>query len=78
VNTKKKIHYFQSGSEYERESKIPSKEARKYIFNCLDDIAQVNLSSNLTGNDRIAEKIDRYWFMVQHSNSSILFLNVIL
>ncbi|KAK3736225.1 hypothetical protein QZH41_019104 [Actinostola sp. cb2023] len=52
-----------SGGEYERESKIPSKEARKYIFNSLDDAAQVNLSSNLTGNDRIAEKIDRYQFV---------------
>jgi homeodomain interacting protein kinase len=27
--------------EHEAESKISSKEARKYIFNCLDDMAQV-------------------------------------
>ncbi|XP_031566874.1 homeodomain-interacting protein kinase 2-like [Actinia tenebrosa] len=52
-----------SGAEYQRESKIPSKEARKYIFNCLDDIAQVNLSSAVTGNERMAEKIDRYNFV---------------
>ena len=38
---------------------MKSKEARKYIFNCLDDMAQVNLPSTITGNERIAEKIDR-------------------
>ncbi|EDO49238.1 predicted protein, partial [Nematostella vectensis] len=52
-----------NANEHERETKIPSKEARKYIFNSLDDIAQVNLSSSLTGNERIAEKIDRYEFV---------------
>lgn len=28
--------------EHERETGIKSKEARKYIFNCLDDMAQVS------------------------------------
>ena len=49
----------QSASEHERETKIKSQEARKYIFNCLDEIAQVNLSSSVVGNERVAEKIDR-------------------
>ena len=29
--------------EHEMETKIKSKEARKYIFNCLEDMGQVNL-----------------------------------
>ena len=49
----------QTGSEHERETKIKSQEARKYIFNCLDEMAQVNLPSNLVGNERVAEKVDR-------------------
>lgn len=31
----------QTPEEHEGETKIKSKEARKYIFNCLDDMAQV-------------------------------------
>ena len=31
----------QSPEEHEAETKIKSKEARKYIFNCLEDIGQV-------------------------------------
>lgn len=31
----------QTPEEHESETKIKSKEARKYIFNCLDDMAQV-------------------------------------
>ena len=50
---------WQTGSEHERETKIKSQEARKYIFNSLDEMAQVNLSSSLAGNERVAEKIDR-------------------
>ena len=49
----------QSSSEVERELKIKSKEARKYIFRCLDDIAQVNFPSNTASNEQLAEKIDR-------------------
>lgn len=33
--------YLQTPEEHEGETKIKSKEARKYIFNCLDDMAQV-------------------------------------
>ena len=52
--------FWQTGSEHERETKVKSQEARKYIFNSLDEMAQVNLSSSLVGNERVAEKIDRY------------------
>nr|XP_006118854.1 homeodomain-interacting protein kinase 1 isoform X3 [Pelodiscus sinensis] len=45
--------------EHELETGIKSKEARKYIFNCLDDMAQVNMSNDLEGTDMLAEKADR-------------------
>lgn len=35
------ISIFQTPSEHEMEMGIKSKEARKYIFNCLDDMMQV-------------------------------------
>lgn len=54
------FYFQQSSSEIEREMKIKSKEARKYIFNCLDDMAQVNPPNSLIGNEQLAEKIDRY------------------
>ncbi|XP_041747809.1 homeodomain-interacting protein kinase 1-like isoform X2 [Coregonus clupeaformis] len=50
-------------SEHEAEMGIKSKEARKYIFNCLDDLMQVNLSSHLEGSDMLAEKADRREFI---------------
>lgn len=34
-------NFLQTPEEHEGETKIKSKEARKYIFNCLDDMAQV-------------------------------------
>ncbi|XP_039519195.1 homeodomain-interacting protein kinase 1 isoform X4 [Pimephales promelas] len=46
-------------SEHESEMGIKSKEARKYIFNCLDDMMQVNLPTHLEGTDLLAEKADR-------------------
>ncbi|XP_038675955.1 homeodomain-interacting protein kinase 1-like isoform X5 [Scyliorhinus canicula] len=45
--------------EHELETGIKSKEARKYIFNCLDDMAQVNMPNDLEGTDMLAEKADR-------------------
>lgn len=33
--------WLQTPEEHEAETKVKSKEARKYIFNCLDDIGQV-------------------------------------
>ncbi|KAJ8259462.1 hypothetical protein GJAV_G00169550 [Gymnothorax javanicus] len=50
-------------AEHENEMGIKSKEARKYIFNCLDDMMQVNMSTNLEGTDMLAEKADRREFI---------------
>uniref|UniRef100_A0A3B3S1S2 non-specific serine/threonine protein kinase n=1 Tax=Paramormyrops kingsleyae TaxID=1676925 RepID=A0A3B3S1S2_9TELE len=49
-------------AEHEAEMGIKSKEARKYIFNCLDDMMQVNMT-NLEGTDMLAEKADRREFI---------------
>ncbi|XP_023657882.1 homeodomain-interacting protein kinase 2-like isoform X4 [Paramormyrops kingsleyae] len=49
--------------DHEAETGIKSKEARKYIFNCLDDMAQVNMVTDLEGNDMLAEKSDRREFI---------------
>ncbi|XP_046721063.1 homeodomain-interacting protein kinase 2 isoform X1 [Silurus meridionalis] len=49
--------------DHEGETGIKSKEARKYIFNCLDDMAQVNVSTELEGSDMLAEKADRREFI---------------
>ncbi|XP_043915382.1 homeodomain-interacting protein kinase 3 [Protopterus annectens] len=42
---------------------MKSKEARKYIFNCLDDIAHVNMVMDMEGSDLLAEKADRREFV---------------
>lgn len=52
-----------STDEHETETGMKSKEARKYIFSCLDDIAHVNLVMNLEGSDMHAEKADRREFV---------------
>ncbi|KAL8584809.1 hypothetical protein ACOMHN_037514 [Nucella lapillus] len=49
--------------ENEAETKIKSKEARKYIFNCLDDIGQINVPTDLEGSDLLVEKVDRAQFI---------------
>ncbi|XP_041651063.1 homeodomain-interacting protein kinase 3 [Cheilinus undulatus] len=49
--------------EHETETGMKSKEARKYIFSCLDDIAHVNLVMNLEGSDLLVEKADRREFV---------------
>uniref|UniRef100_A0AAY4DPA3 non-specific serine/threonine protein kinase n=1 Tax=Denticeps clupeoides TaxID=299321 RepID=A0AAY4DPA3_9TELE len=49
--------------DHETETGIKSKEARKYIFNCLDDMAQVNMTTDLEGSDMLAEKADRREFI---------------
>lgn len=49
--------------EHEAEFNIRSKESRKYIFNCLDDMAQVNVPTNLDGAELLAEKADRREFI---------------
>ncbi|XP_008108755.1 homeodomain-interacting protein kinase 2 isoform X2 [Anolis sagrei] len=49
--------------DHETETGIKSKEARKYIFNCLDDMAQVNMTTDLEGSDMLVEKADRREFI---------------
>lgn len=49
--------------EHEGETNIRSKEARKYIFNCLDDMAQVNVPGDIEGAELLAEKADRREFI---------------
>ncbi|KAM7406231.1 hypothetical protein PAMP_000620 [Pampus punctatissimus] len=57
------LEYDQSTDEHETETGMKSKEARKYIFSCLDDIVHVNLVMNLEGSDLLAEKADRREFV---------------
>ncbi|CAL1603974.1 unnamed protein product [Knipowitschia caucasica] len=52
-----------STDDHESETGMKSKEARKYIFSCLDDIVHVNLVMNLEGCDLLAEKADRLEFV---------------
>lgn len=49
--------------EHEAETGNKSKEARKYIFNCLDDIGQVNVPTDIEGGQLLAEKTDRREFI---------------
>ncbi|XP_075898992.1 homeodomain-interacting protein kinase 3-like [Nelusetta ayraudi] len=49
--------------EHEKETGLKSKEARKYIFSCLDDIAHVNLVLSHDNSDMQAEKVDRREFV---------------
>ena len=58
-----KFFFFQTPEEHESETGIKSKEARKYIFNCLDDIGQVNVPTDLEGGELLAEKADRREFI---------------
>ncbi|CAN0042377.1 unnamed protein product, partial [Bubo scandiacus] len=55
--------YDQTPDDHEAETGIKSKEARRYIFNCLDDMAQVNLTTDLEGSDMLVEKADRRQFI---------------
>ncbi|XP_034391534.1 homeodomain-interacting protein kinase 3-like isoform X2 [Cyclopterus lumpus] len=49
--------------EHEKETGLKSKEARKYVFTCLDDIAHVNVVLSPDGSDMQAEKADRREFV---------------
>jgi len=49
--------------EHEQETKMKSKEARKYIFNCLEDMGQVNVPTDLERGELLAEKVDRREFI---------------
>jgi homeodomain interacting protein kinase len=57
------VFFYQTPEEHEAETGIKSKEARKYIFNCLDDIGQVNVPTDLEGGELLAEKADRREFI---------------
>jgi serine/threonine protein kinase len=46
--------------DYEAETGVKSKEARKYIFNCLDELLQLNLSE---GNEMMADYEDHRAFV---------------
>ncbi|XP_059150882.1 homeodomain-interacting protein kinase 2-like isoform X2 [Physella acuta] len=52
-----------SPEEHELETKIKSKEARKYIFNCLEDIGQINVPTDMEGSELVVEKMDRQDFV---------------
>ncbi|XP_054632147.1 homeodomain-interacting protein kinase 3a isoform X2 [Dunckerocampus dactyliophorus] len=49
--------------EHEKETGLKSKETRKYIFSCLDDIAHVNSMLSPDNSDMHAEKADRREFV---------------
>ena len=56
-------HYYwtiKSVEEYERDTNVRSKEARKYIFNCLDDIAHVNLPSSEPESGRAPDRVEAF------------------
>ncbi|VDN57035.1 unnamed protein product [Dracunculus medinensis] len=52
-----------STEEHENESSSKSKETRKYVFNCLEDISQVNIPTDLDAMDMVCERIDRQEFV---------------
>ncbi|KAK0397599.1 hypothetical protein QR680_002186 [Steinernema hermaphroditum] len=52
-----------SGDEHELETGTKSKETRKYVFNCLEDIANVNPATELDNADHVAEGKDRQEFV---------------
>ncbi|KAH1022033.1 hypothetical protein HUJ04_011502 [Dendroctonus ponderosae] len=43
-------------AEHEAETGIKSKEARRYIFDCLEDIGQINVSTGLEGEQLLEKK----------------------
>ncbi|KAH0620861.1 hypothetical protein JD844_021711 [Phrynosoma platyrhinos] len=57
------IKFLKTLEEHEGETGMKSKEARKYIFNSLDEIVHVNMVMDLEGSDLLAEKADRREFV---------------
>lgn len=49
--------------EHEAETRVKSKETRKFIFNCLDDVNQVKVQLEMDEVDGICEKSDRADFI---------------
>ncbi|CAF1248174.1 unnamed protein product [Rotaria sordida] len=52
-----------TAEQYERETGIKSKEARKFIFKNIDDIQHIHLKQDLQSNQLQAEKLDRLFFV---------------
>ncbi|UJR34379.1 hypothetical protein I4U23_021787 [Adineta vaga] len=52
-----------SPEQYERETGIKSKEARKFIFKNIDDIQHIHLKQDFVPNQLQAEKLDRLFFV---------------
>jgi serine/threonine protein kinase len=52
-----------TSENYELETGIKSKEARKYIFNSLDDLAQLNMMTSLDTSEVIVDNLDRCEFV---------------
>uniref|UniRef100_A0AAR5Q9W5 non-specific serine/threonine protein kinase n=1 Tax=Dendroctonus ponderosae TaxID=77166 RepID=A0AAR5Q9W5_DENPD len=50
-------------AEHEAEMGIKSRETRKYIFNCLEDIGQVNVPTDLEGGQLLKTKVARRAFI---------------
>jgi homeodomain interacting protein kinase len=54
---------FKTPEQYERETGIKSKEARKFLFQNIDDIQHVHLKQDFISNQLQAEKLDRLFFV---------------
>lgn len=52
-----------TAEEFEADSPAKSKETRKYVFNCLDDIIALHTPNDMDGIDTIVEKADRQQFV---------------
>jgi len=53
-----------TSEQYERETGVKSKEARKFIFKNIDDIQQIHLKQDNISNQQLqAEKLDRHYFV---------------
>lgn len=63
VNANYPFWRLKTPEEHEAETNVKSKEARKYIFNCLDDIGQVNVPNDVDSSQLLAEKTDRREFI---------------
>ncbi|CAD5215700.1 unnamed protein product [Bursaphelenchus okinawaensis] len=50
-------------AEFESENSIKSKETRKYVFNCLDDITELHVHNDMDSIDAMCEKADRQEFV---------------
>ena len=56
---------FKSSEQYERETGIKSKEARKFIFLNIDDIQHIHLKQDFSSSNQFqSDKIDRLFFVV--------------